>query len=103
MAKRRTRAEKELARLRRLVEKKEINPVNSTEKRENANLKRVTATADFYVPELALPVKLLRLDLTKSVGVTILALILQIALAVYLNRGGWQFVNSVLFNRMSKF
>ncbi|KKT58691.1 MAG: hypothetical protein UX91_C0006G0228 [Candidatus Amesbacteria bacterium GW2011_GWB1_47_19] len=58
---------------------------------------------NYYVPELTLPTVLLRRDLTKAVGVTILALLLQIILAVYLNRGGWQFVSSVLLKNIINF
>jgi hypothetical protein len=35
-------------------------------------------------------------DLTKSVVVTILALLLQFSLAAYLNHGGWQTVYPML-------
>lgn len=35
-------------------------------------------------------------DLTKSAIVTILALILQFSLAVYLNRGGWEIIINML-------
>lgn len=35
-------------------------------------------------------------DLTKTVVVTILALILQVSLAVYLNSGGWEKIINML-------
>ncbi len=44
----------------------------------------------------SLEMKLMLFDLTKSVVVTILALIFQFSLAFYLNRGGWTTVISML-------
>jgi len=48
--------------------------------------------AAFYEPEMELSIGEVRLDLTRSVIVTILALILQFSFAWWLNHGGWQFV-----------
>jgi len=42
--------------------------------------------------EMKIPIELIKKDLTKTLGVTILALILQIALMVYLNKSGWQII-----------
>ena len=44
----------------------------------------------FYQPEITLPIESIKRDLTRTAGITILALILQLVLAVYLVRGGWQ-------------
>ena len=67
------------------------------EKIEPITVKEVVfAKEDYYVPEVTLSTKLLTYDLTKSLAMTILALLLQFSLAVYLNRGGWQQVNSML-------
>jgi hypothetical protein len=86
MAGRRTKAEKIAAKLRKRLEK--IEPIAVKEV--------VFAKEDYYVPEVTLSTKLLTYDLTKSLAMTILALLLQFSLAVYLNRGGWQQVNSML-------
>lgn len=51
---------------------------------------------NYYVPEISLSTKLLSQDLTKSLAMTILALILQFSLAIYLSQGGWQNVSSML-------
>jgi hypothetical protein len=86
MARRRTKAEKIAAKLRRRL--REIEPAAVKE--------TAPAKEDYYVPEITLSTKLLTSDLTKSLAMTILALVLQFSLAVYLNRGGWQQVNSML-------
>jgi hypothetical protein len=86
MARRRTRAEKIAAKLRKQLER--VEPVTTTQV--------VAPKEDYYVPEVALSTKLLTSDLTKSLAVTILALLVQFSLAVYLNRGGWQQVNTML-------
>lgn len=52
--------------------------------------------ASFYVPEIKLELSEMKKDLTKTVCLTILALILQFSFAAYLNRGGWQQVNQML-------
>ena len=75
MARKRTRAEKVTASTResyqyKLPEKSELKP-------------------NYYVAEIPLSLKLISLDLTKSLAVAILALILQFILAGYLSRGGW--------------
>lgn len=51
---------------------------------------------NFYQPEIALPLKIIKTDLTKTLAVTILALLLQIGLYVYLQRGGWPIILSML-------
>lgn len=58
-------------------------------------------TPHFYQPELTIPVSAIRADLTKTLAVTILALILQLAFAAYLSRGGWGTVNSLLMKYLS--
>ena len=49
-----------------------------------------------YYPELSLPTQVIVSDLTRAAVVTILALLLQIGLYVYLQHGGWQKVLSAL-------
>jgi hypothetical protein len=82
MARRRTRAEKIVAGTRESYQYKA--PKITESKR------------DYYVSEIPLALKLISMDLTKSLAVAILALILQFMLAMYLSRGGWQFVSSLL-------
>jgi hypothetical protein len=89
MAKRRTKQQKIAAKWKRKLEKPEIRTEVITEN------ERITKP-DFYIPEFSLSMNLLTRDLTKSLAVTILALILQFSLATYLNRGGWQTVNNML-------
>ena len=100
MANKRTRREKKIARLRRLVEKVQERPVVYEKPVEVKEDKMADVKAVSYVPTRDLPIKLLKLDLTKAVGVTILALILQISLTVYLHKGGWEFVNKMLFSKI---
>jgi len=99
MAEHRTRQQKIVAKLRRELAAREetvsYRPVEVKEK--SADVKRV-----FYQPEMTLPVKLVWLDLTKTVAVTILALIIQFGLSVWLSRGGWQWINTVWFSRLIK-
>jgi hypothetical protein len=99
MAEHRTRQQKIVAKLRReLAAREETVQYRPTEiKEKSADVKRV-----FYQPEMTLPVKLVWLDLTKTVAVTILALIIQLGLSVWLSRGGWQWINSVWFSRLIK-
>ena len=52
--------------------------------------------AKFYQAEVALPLADIKRDLTRSAAITILALILQFALAFYLARGGWQKVLPIM-------
>lgn len=86
MAKRRTRQQKIIARLRRRLESNLGQPALP------AQIK-----ASFYSPQRSLPRGLLRLDLTRTTIVTILAVIVQIAVAVYLTRyDGWQSVFKIL-------
>lgn len=100
MAGKRTRREKELARLRRLVERTQTKPIVREEAVKVETEKMADIKADSYIPTRDLPIKLLRLDLTKAVSVTILALILQFTLMFYLNRGGWIFVSQMLFHKL---
>lgn len=58
-------------------------------------------TVSFYVPGFNLPIEMVKKDLTKTVIVTILAMVGQVALAIYLNSGGWQLVNSLLVARFT--
>jgi hypothetical protein len=86
MARRRTRREKLNAVIRR----------NTEQSRPEPEFQKKIDNGSFYVPEISLSTKLVALDLTKTVAVTILALILQFALAGYLNAGGWQTINGVI-------
>ena len=53
--------------------------------------------AAFYEPEMELSMIAVKQDLTRSVIVTILALILQFSFAWWLNaKNGWQIVNSII-------
>lgn len=52
--------------------------------------------AEFFTPELKLPVSSIRSDLTRGILVTILALFLEISIYVYLQNGGWQRVLPIL-------
>ena len=54
--------------------------------------------ADYYSPALKLSISEIRKDLTRGVGVTILALICEISLYLYLQNGGWQSVLNILEN-----
>jgi len=101
MAKKRTRQEKVRAATKRqepFVFKRPEQ--NKTDKKLETKIKTET-TPHFYQPELTIPVSAIRTDLTKTLAVTILALILQLALAAYLSRGGWSTVNSLLMKYLS--
>jgi hypothetical protein len=89
MAERRTRSEKIIAEIRRREKIK--FPLPSV--KLNSGMK-TNIVLQFSGTNL--PVELVTTDLTKSLAVTILALILQFALAGYLDRGGWQDINNVL-------
>jgi hypothetical protein len=88
MARRRTRAEKIAAGVR------ENNSVVTS----TASINPVKNNPSYFVSEIPLSTKLIFSDLTKSLTVAILALILQFMLCVYLNRGGWQVVSLWLQN-----
>ncbi len=97
MAKRRTKQQKLAAKLHRLTLQNQVlsqKPAVIPIKPDIIN--EGVIKHDFYVPELSLSTKLLTYDLTKSLAVTILALILQFGLALYLNHGGWQTVHNML-------
>ena len=57
----------------------------------------------FYTPTLELPMNLLRKDLTKTLVVTILAIIVQVCLAYYLNQGGWEIINKAFISKIVGF
>lgn len=57
---------------------------------------KTESRSDFYQPEIALPLKIIKTDLTKTLAVTILALLLQVGLYVYLQHGGWPIILSML-------
>jgi hypothetical protein len=99
MSKKRTRQEKVLANLKRQLVTKTSVDLPPQAKSERISL----STQTFYQPEFNLPLKLVYFDLTKTLAVTILALILQFALAAYLSHGGWQVINSVLLNKILSF
>jgi hypothetical protein len=83
MAKKRTKKEKIIARLRKQTQVVQ-GPVQTSEK---------TTIQSFYYPEITLPVNLLRMDLTRTVMVTILALFLQGGLFWYLYyQNGYQLI-----------
>jgi hypothetical protein len=101
MARKRTKAEKIAAKLRR-----QLAAVNTQKPQITTTLhskSEYPVEDNAYLPELTLSTKLLARDLTKSLAVTILALVLQFSLAVYLNRGGWQQVNSMLLKMAANF
>lgn len=89
MAKRRTKQQKIAASWKRFSETPPAMTINKV-------IKEPVPQKDFYIPEYSLSMNLLTRDLTKSLAVTILALILQFSLAAYLNHGGWQIVNKML-------
>jgi len=97
MAKRRTKQQKMAANWKRQfdVTKNEITN-KSLPETVNSIENEPIPKKDFYMPEFSLSMNLLTRDLTKSLAVTILALILQFTLAAYLNHGGWQTVNNML-------
>jgi len=74
-----------------------VKYVRRQETDKSANVKPV-----FYQPEISLPVKMVFSDLTKTVVVTILALVLQIGISIFLTKGGWQWINSIWFANLIK-
>jgi len=83
MAKKRTKKEKIIARLRKQTQVVQV-PIPAQGK---------VAVQSFYYPEITLPVNLLRMDLTRTAVVTILALILQGGLFWYLYyQNGYQLI-----------
>ena len=98
MARNRTRDQKRLAALRRQLENS--SPTRSDGFRirfEGAKVpKDVEAAPTILYDGMSLPVRAVKLDLTKTVIVTILAVFLQLALNIYLQRGGWQLIKSLL-------
>ncbi|KKU96393.1 hypothetical protein A2701_03035 [Candidatus Amesbacteria bacterium RIFCSPHIGHO2_01_FULL_47_34] len=104
MAKRRTKKEKMIARLKRQVEIKKPRQTQTTT--QNPIIDKKEGKPDnsqvFYYPEMKLPLNLVVRDLTKTVGVTILTLILQFTLAYYLRNGGWEYVNSTFMSQINK-
>jgi hypothetical protein len=101
MAGKRTRKEKIIAKLRRQTESRPHSQVVSNSPLSPLSLSNrgetvVKKIEGFYAPEIVIPMKLIASDLTKTVIVTILALILQIAISIYFSHGGWQFVKSFL-------
>jgi hypothetical protein len=83
MAKKRTRKEKIIARLRKQTQVESVQ----------AKTQDKITVQGFYYPEITLPVNLLRMDLTRTILVTILALILQGSLFWYLfYRDGYQLI-----------
>lgn len=93
MAGRRTLQEKKVAELRRrLSENQDITQLKLVRTPSESNFEKSVINRSYYYPELLLPINLVRSDLTKTVGVTILALISQMVLATYLNKGGWQVI-----------
>lgn len=87
MAGKRTRKEKLVAQLRRKLRAMPEPQIET---------KRIVTTGNFYNPEIILPTNALRSDLTRTAVMTILALILQMAVYIYLNSGGWQTVLRLL-------
>lgn len=54
------------------------------------NLQKSTnKSTSSYTPELSLPIHSIKADLTRTLLVTILALLLQVILYVYLQKEGW--------------
>lgn len=102
MAEHRTRQQKVVAKLRRELELVSKNKNVGYQIAVDLKDKNASAKPIFYQPELSLPVKMVWLDLTKTVGVTILALAFQIGLSVWLSRGGWQWINNLWFAKLIK-
>ncbi|HJZ05194.1 hypothetical protein A2634_00300 [Candidatus Amesbacteria bacterium RIFCSPHIGHO2_01_FULL_48_32] len=50
----------------------------------------------FYQPEVSLPMRRIVSDLTRTAVVTILAVVLQLVLFTYLNRGGWSIILAMI-------
>ncbi len=88
-----------IAKLRRELSGREDGREKS---RPETGQKSTDAEPVFYQPELTLPVRLVWSDLTKTVAVTILALIVQSGLSVWLSRGGWQLINNLWFAGLTK-
>lgn len=101
MSKRRTKSEKIRAELRK-------NKIQSTNNKINSNIEiqmpaqtLAHTRGAFYTPSFELPMELLKKDLTKTLIVTILAVILQMSLANYLNHGGWNLINTLIINKLT--
>lgn len=101
MGKKRTKLEKMRAKLRNIQ-------VTSTKIQTNSNIQFPTTKpeislnkAAFYAPNLELPMEMLKVDLTKTLVVTILAIILQMSLAFYLNHGGWKMIDSLVISKLT--
>jgi hypothetical protein len=93
VAERRTLQEKKVAELRRkLFERQFVAPSELKTASVTMKVEKSVTDDGYYYPELMLPINLVKSDLTKTLGVAILALISQIALLMYLNRGGWQII-----------
>jgi hypothetical protein len=99
MAEHRTKQQKIVAKLRRELALREEKTEYSSER---ITVKNTDTKPVFYQPNLTLPTKMVWLDLTKTVVVAILALTLQIGLAVWMSKGGWQWINSVWFAKLIK-
>lgn len=99
MAQHRTRQQKIVAKLRKELALKEEG-MKYTRKPETD--KKTDVKTVYYQPELTLPVKMVFSDLTKTVAVTILALTSQIALSIWLSKGGWQWINTIWFSGLIK-
>jgi len=99
MAKRRTRREKIEAQLRRKWVSVVPSKNEKNDDKQEQNLKETPS--NFQEPEISLSLNLLKRDLTKSLSLTILALILLFGLAGYLNSGGWQTVYPMLEKTIS--
>jgi hypothetical protein len=104
MAKRRTKQQKIAAKLKKQIF---VSETNATVKYQpeliNTAKNEPVVKKDYYMPEFTISMNLLTRDLTKSLAVTILALILQFSLAAYLNHGGWQSVNIMLQKMATNF
>ena len=104
MAKRRTKQQKIAANWKRQFEKRDTKVINDFPREViNTIINEPVSKKDFYMPEFSLSTNLLTRDLTKSLAVTILALVLQFSLAVYLNHGGWQTINNMLVKVATNF
>lgn len=75
---------------------KRISTENLGEKISGVAINTPNTNENYFAMEASLPVNLVLSDLTKCGVVTILALIFQICLSVYLKHGGWQIINGML-------
>ena len=73
-----------------------LRSASMAERRTRKN--KQVAQVNFYQPEISLPLGVIKVDLTKTLIVTILALLLQLGLFMYLQHGGWPIVLSKLQN-----